>query len=137
MELQETLLITIMDPAMFTTRDQDNDRCQCNCEQWHKSGWWYRDCHNSNLYTQCSSNYREDLEMIEFSEYFKFTEMKLRHISRRLGQKRLSQYRVRISESNAKSLNLTPKPLQLPCDLWHTEISWSDVYSIQSKSFDF
>ena len=33
-------------------------------------------------------------------------------ISRGLGQKLLFQYRVRISESNAKSLNLTPKPLQ-------------------------
>ena len=33
-------------------------------------------------------------------------------ISRSLGQKRLFKYRVRISESNAKSLNLTPKPLQ-------------------------
>ena len=68
--------------SMFTTRDQDNDRCQCNCGQWYKGGWWYRDCHNSNLngiYTRYSSNYREGLEWYEFSEYLKFTEMKLRH----------------------------------------------------------
>ena len=40
-----------------------------------------------------------------------FPELECR-ISRSLDQKRLFKYRVRISETNAKSLNLTPKPLQ-------------------------
>ncbi|KAJ8311714.1 hypothetical protein KUTeg_011069 [Tegillarca granosa] len=34
----------------FTTKDKDNDSYKLgNCAAFHKGGWWYRVCHNSNL----------------------------------------------------------------------------------------
>ena len=30
----------------FTTRDQDNDRCSCNCAASTNGGWWYTACAN-------------------------------------------------------------------------------------------
>ena len=33
----------------FTTRDQDNDLCGCNCAQTYQGAWWYRSCYYSSL----------------------------------------------------------------------------------------
>ncbi|XP_053551538.1 ficolin-1-like [Bombina bombina] len=33
----------------FTTKDQDNDDNPGNCAQYFKGGWWYVNCHHSNL----------------------------------------------------------------------------------------
>ena len=33
----------------FTTKDRDNDKSKCNCAERFKGGWWYKDCHESNL----------------------------------------------------------------------------------------
>ncbi|XP_066560930.1 ficolin-1 [Amia ocellicauda] len=33
----------------FSTKDQDNDVCDCNCSSMYKGGWWYTKCHRSNL----------------------------------------------------------------------------------------
>jgi hypothetical protein len=35
---------------MFTTRDSDNDRSGWrNCAEAFTGGWWFHDCHSSNL----------------------------------------------------------------------------------------
>ena len=33
----------------FSTRDEDNDRSGTDCAGEHKGGWWYQNCHTSNL----------------------------------------------------------------------------------------
>lgn len=33
----------------FSTYDRDNDSNSGNCAQAHKGGWWYKDCHSTNL----------------------------------------------------------------------------------------
>ena len=33
----------------FSTRDEDNDRSGTDCAEKHKGGWWYQNCHTSNL----------------------------------------------------------------------------------------
>ena len=33
----------------FSTRDEDNDRSGTDCAGKHKGGWWYQNCHTSNL----------------------------------------------------------------------------------------
>ena len=33
----------------FSTRDADNDRSGTDCAGEHKGGWWYQNCHTSNL----------------------------------------------------------------------------------------
>ncbi|KAG8548287.1 hypothetical protein GDO81_025853 [Engystomops pustulosus] len=35
--------------AVFTTKDQDNDKHGGNCAEICKGGWWFVDCHNANL----------------------------------------------------------------------------------------
>ena len=33
----------------FSTRDEGNDRSGTGCAGKHKGGWWYQNCHTSNL----------------------------------------------------------------------------------------
>uniref|UniRef100_W5MZV7 Fibrinogen C-terminal domain-containing protein n=1 Tax=Lepisosteus oculatus TaxID=7918 RepID=W5MZV7_LEPOC len=33
----------------FSTKDRDNDSCDCTCSSMYKGGWWYGKCHSSNL----------------------------------------------------------------------------------------
>lgn len=33
----------------FTTKDRDNDKWSKNCAEHAKGGWWYLDCHHTNL----------------------------------------------------------------------------------------
>ncbi|KAF4073877.1 hypothetical protein AMELA_G00248350 [Ameiurus melas] len=35
--------------TMFSTKDQDNDRCSCKCAQMASGGWWFDACGPSNL----------------------------------------------------------------------------------------
>ncbi|XP_076864821.1 angiopoietin-2b [Brachyhypopomus gauderio] len=35
--------------TMFSTKDQDNDRCSCRCAQMASGGWWFEACGPSNL----------------------------------------------------------------------------------------
>uniref|UniRef100_A0A8D0C4U5 Fibrinogen C-terminal domain-containing protein n=1 Tax=Salvator merianae TaxID=96440 RepID=A0A8D0C4U5_SALMN len=35
--------------AAFSTRDRDSDTHSRNCAEMYKGGWWYTDCHYSNL----------------------------------------------------------------------------------------
>jgi len=41
--------LTYHDGMPFTTHDQDHDMNGGNCAKHNKGGWWYRNCHNSNL----------------------------------------------------------------------------------------
>ena len=34
---------------MFSAKDLDNDKCQCNCAQLYGGGWWYNRCYAINL----------------------------------------------------------------------------------------
>ena len=34
---------------MFTTKDNDNDKNSGNCAASYGNGWWYNNCHNTNL----------------------------------------------------------------------------------------
>ena len=33
----------------FSTYDNDNDQCACNCALIHQGGWWYNSCYYANL----------------------------------------------------------------------------------------
>ncbi|XP_066560924.1 ficolin-1 [Amia ocellicauda] len=34
---------------LFSTKDRDNDVCDCCCSSMYKGAWWYGQCHSSNL----------------------------------------------------------------------------------------
>ena len=38
---------TTHDGMMFSTIDNDNDRCPCHCAGVHKAGWWYNWCYEA------------------------------------------------------------------------------------------
>ena len=73
----------------FSTRDQDNDEASSSCAVFFKGGWWYSDCHASNLnghyyhtgnYTH-TATYNDGLEWYYWKRYhysMRFTEMKIR-----------------------------------------------------------
>ena len=52
----------------FTTPDNDNDKRSDNCAAYHKSGWWYNNCHNININRQPP----------QVNGYVLFIEMKIR-----------------------------------------------------------
>ena len=57
----------------FSTRDQDNDACSCNCAQlWDGGAWWYRHCFTSNL----NGVYSTYFYWVGY--YLSFSEMKMR-----------------------------------------------------------
>ena len=69
----------------FSTRDQDNDIYGGNCAQEFKGGWWYADCHVSNLNALYldgpHASFADGVNWRTWKGYnysLKFTEMKLR-----------------------------------------------------------
>ena len=69
----------------FSTDDRDNDRVNHNCAVSHRGGWWYNNCHVSNLNGLYLSGASDDRGM-RWSTFntavgsysMKWTEMKLR-----------------------------------------------------------
>ena len=66
----------------FSTKDQDNDSWNRNCAVTFTGGWWYRDCHDSNLNGQYLVD-STDHKGIQWHKTWKldtlkFTEMKSR-----------------------------------------------------------
>ena len=68
----------------FSTRDQDNDLCSCNCAQNYQGAWWYRHCYYSSLNgiyysvphtVQCTG---VTWNTFSYCYSLKFSEMKLR-----------------------------------------------------------
>ena len=70
----------------FSTRDQDNDiYTGGSCAQLFKGGWWYSDCHSSNLnglyHGGSHSSYADGVNWYTWKGYYyslKLTEMKVR-----------------------------------------------------------
>lgn len=70
----------------FTTKDRDNDKSSKHCAEHAKGGWWYRDCHHSNLngiYKKGKSHYWNVVSwsLIKDKTYsMKFARMKIRRL---------------------------------------------------------
>ena len=69
----------------FSTRDQDNDAWGDSCAQTFKGGWWYSNCHSSNLnslyHGGAHSSYADGVNWRTWKGYYyslKFAEMKVR-----------------------------------------------------------
>ena len=69
----------------FSTMDEDNDRCTCNCAQTYKGAWWYNLCHDSNLnglyHGGAQLSFADGVNWYTWKGYYyslKFTEIKLR-----------------------------------------------------------
>ena len=69
----------------FSTRDQDNDVWPGSCALAYKGGWWYLNCHHSNLNGLYlggkHASYANSVNWRHFKGYYyslKFTEMKIR-----------------------------------------------------------
>ena len=71
----------------FSTRDQDNDAWSRSCAVMLKGGWWYGDCHYSNLnglYYHTGSYTSTNADGVEWRQWksiwysLRFTEMKFK-----------------------------------------------------------
>ena len=61
----------------FTTRDQDNDRCSCNCAiPGRRGGWWYNRC--TYIYPNSQYNYKYTIFLNGQSHSLPFMEIKIR-----------------------------------------------------------
>ena len=68
----------------FTTKDKDNDHHNDrNCAIWHSSGWWYKDCYNSNLNGHYGNNNDTGIIWYPWKGWhysLPFVEMKVRRV---------------------------------------------------------
>ncbi|XP_063425570.1 ryncolin-1-like [Mytilus trossulus] len=68
----------------FSTNDKDNDLARRNCAEVYKGGWWYNDCHHSNLNGWYLGNKYDDKGMRwnkwKGSQSMKTTSMMIRRI---------------------------------------------------------
>ena len=79
-------LTAIHNGHKFSTKDQDNDaRPWRSCAITYKGGWWYEDCHDSNLnglyHGGTHTSYADGVNWLSWRGHYyslKFTEMKLR-----------------------------------------------------------
>ncbi|XP_045177342.2 ficolin-1-like [Mercenaria mercenaria] len=75
-------LLAIHNGMMFSTFDQDNDIHHINCADTFGGGWWYADCHHTNLngfYGDQAPNYGMTWRhWRDGSTFMSFTEMKIR-----------------------------------------------------------
>ncbi|CAL1281176.1 unnamed protein product [Larinioides sclopetarius] len=79
------------DGQKFSTIDRDNDNSTYHCAQKHKGGWWFADCHTSNLNGMYNSEKVKSADGIIWttwrgpSESLKMTEMKIRPMDFKAG----------------------------------------------------
>ncbi|GBM76014.1 Techylectin-5A [Araneus ventricosus] len=79
------------DGQKFSTIDRDNDNSTYHCAQKHKGGWWFGDCHTSNLNGMYNSEKVKSADGIIWStwrgpsESLKMTEMKIRPMDFKAG----------------------------------------------------
>ena len=51
--------VVALNTMKFTTRDQDNDRCSCNCVIGNnRGGWWYNNCAHIRPNSQYNYKYK-------------------------------------------------------------------------------
>ncbi|CAH2316459.1 Hypothetical predicted protein [Pelobates cultripes] len=79
--------LTLHHNMKFTTKDQDNDIYSLNCADLFKGGWWYVQCHHSNLNgLYLSGQHRTEAVGINWyhgrgqNYSYKFSEMKIRPV---------------------------------------------------------
>ncbi|XP_076334639.1 techylectin-5B-like [Tachypleus tridentatus] len=77
---------------MFSTKDKDNDKYSGSCAHNHKGGWWYHNCHNSNLNGSYYTEDKVDSTGVIWHEWkskhstLKTSEMKIRPVEFVIGQ---------------------------------------------------